>query len=57
MSAYDRIRSVRDNAWVDWGEDGAPDQPETDMEARWHAQGITEGLALAMTILEQDGLR
>lgn len=58
MSAYERIRAMRDNVWVSWGEDGAPDDDNrTEQETRWHAQGITEGLALAMTVLEQDGQR
>lgn len=54
---YERIRAQRDRVWVDWGDDGAPDHPDGDQEARWHAQGITEGLAMAMTVLEQEGQR
>lgn len=55
LTPYERIRSMRDNVWVDWGD--AEPAAKTDQEARWHAQGIVEGLALAMTLLEQEGQR
>lgn len=56
-AAYERIRAQRDRVWVDWGDDGAPDHPTGEDEARWHAQGIVEGLAMAMTVIEQEGQR